>query len=383
MVRRREEDGPRRTAAIEGEENHYCQLRQALEGVGEGVYSNVETDQGNEGVGEGGGGGGRVQHMKILSALPPGCVLFVPRDAQMVGTQVLPCTIVPRDQVFKMIRANRNNQRRAQRRPEQAKAEEEEEEVVEVRVEDGSKHQEEGHADHAEEETSSHPEECGSSRIEEKDENVGADKKAEELKQKLGAEGVSNLCGSSPELSLPCETTVGDSSKDAPPKSKSNEAITTEARVEVAGLVFIDYSQFDEDEEAGSSYGLGGSTYSLGGRSEDSYNLSQAGVTVDTGPIGLTDEKYRDALEDFIEKTSLEVTQHPASRRRRHGGSVRRQPSLLASLLPRALRPHQRHPRRRRQRRLEHTYEVIASPATKRTRSLLDQQLNHNIAIRD
>merc|ERR1711971_86697 len=114
-----------------------------------------------------------------------------------------------------------------------------------------------------------------------------------------------------------------------------------------------------------------------------SYNLSQAGVNVYTDPLGLTDEKYRDALEDFIEKTSLEVTQHPASRRRRHGGSVRRQPSLLASLLPRALRPHHRQPRRRRQRRLEHTYEVIASPATKRTRSLLDQQLNHNIAIRD
>ena len=29
MVRRREEDGPRRGAAIEGEENHYCQLRWA------------------------------------------------------------------------------------------------------------------------------------------------------------------------------------------------------------------------------------------------------------------------------------------------------------------------------------------------------------------
>merc|ERR1712032_153852 len=269
MVRRREEDGPRRAAAIEGEENHYCQLRQALEGVGEGVYSNVETD-------------------------------------------------------------------------------------------------------HAEEETSGHPEECGSSRIEEKDDNLGADKKAEELKQKPGAEGASNLCGSSPELSLQCETTVGDSSEDAQRRESNVEV--TEAREELAGLVYIDYSQFDEDEEVdGSSYGLGGSTYGLGGRSENSYNLSQAGVSVDTGPLGLTDERYRDALEDFIEKTSLEVTQHAASRRRRRGGSVRRQPSILASLLPRALRPHQRHPRRIRQRRLEHTYEVIASPATKRTRSLLDQ----------
>ena len=27
MVRRREEDGGRRAAAVEGEENHYCQLR--------------------------------------------------------------------------------------------------------------------------------------------------------------------------------------------------------------------------------------------------------------------------------------------------------------------------------------------------------------------
>ena len=43
--------------------------------------------QGNEEVGE--GGGGRVQHMKILSALPPGCVLFVPR----FNTQYKKCTI--------------------------------------------------------------------------------------------------------------------------------------------------------------------------------------------------------------------------------------------------------------------------------------------------
>ena len=77
--------------------------------------------------------------------------------------------------------------------------------------------------------------------------------------------------------------------------------------------------------------------------------------------------QYKDALEEFIEKTSLEVTHPPvrsppplflnilhivvianlkthclvlkAFRRRRHtGGSVKRQPSILASLLPRALR---------------------------------------------
>ena len=66
------------------------------------------------------------------------------------------------------------------------------------------------------------------------------------------------------------------------------------------------------------------------------------------------------------------------------------------------LRPHQRQPRRRRHRcekidffsaeilfkkmpfrRPEHAYEVIASTATKRTRGLLDQQFNHNIAIRN
>merc|ERR1719239_1662093 len=52
MVRRREEDGPRRAAAIEGEENHYCQLRQVLDGGGEGVYSNVETDQGRSDGGD-------------------------------------------------------------------------------------------------------------------------------------------------------------------------------------------------------------------------------------------------------------------------------------------------------------------------------------------
>ena len=125
-----------------------------------------------------------------------------------------------------MIRANRNNQRRAQRRPEQARSEEEEEEVVEVGVEeDGANHQEESHTDHAEEETSGHPEECGSNRIEEEDDNVGAEEKAEELKQKLGAEGASNLCGSSPELSLPCETTAEDSSEIAQ-KSESNEIVS-------------------------------------------------------------------------------------------------------------------------------------------------------------
>lgn len=200
-----------------------------------------------------------------------------------------------------MIRANRNNQRRAQRRSEQAKAEEEEEEevLVEVEVAEGGKGQEEIHTDHPEEET----EKSGSNRIEEKEDNVGAEEKAEELKQKHGTEGAS-----SPQLSLHCETTavVGNNSKDAQ-KSESNEAVTTEAREEAAGLVYIDYSQFDEDEEVdGSSYGLGGSTYHLdgstypsgrtylGGRSEDSYDLSQAGVaSVDTDPIGMTDEKVK------------------------------------------------------------------------------------------
>lgn len=136
MVRtRREEEGGRRAAATEGEENHYCQLRQVNEGGGEGVYSNIEVDQHEADEGR---GGGRGHNMKILSALPPGCVLFVPRDAQMVGTQVLPCTIVPRDQVFKMIRANRNNQRRAQRRPEHSK--DDEEVVIEVVEENGKDH---------------------------------------------------------------------------------------------------------------------------------------------------------------------------------------------------------------------------------------------------
>ena len=78
-------------------------------------------------------------------------------------------------------------------------------------------------------------------------------------------------------------------SRDEQIRERSRE-IDCETREEVPGLVYIDYSQFDEDEE---SYGHGGSTYGHGGGSEDSYNLSQAGVSVDTSPIGMTDEKVK------------------------------------------------------------------------------------------
>ena len=193
-------------------------------------------------------------------------------------------------QVFKMIRANRNNQRRAQRRPEHAK-DEEEVVVVEV-VEEIGKDQAENYnvGGQADEHQVKH-------QTEEKLESNGEEDKEDRLEESLQqqhAEEAGSIRGSHPEPSLPCDKSrspseddenkesseIKERSRDVETRERSKE-IESEAREEVPGLIYIDYSQFDEDEE---SYGLGGGL-------EDAYNLSQAGVTVDSSPIGMTDEK--------------------------------------------------------------------------------------------
>ena len=192
-----------------------------------------------------------------------------------------------------MIRANRNNQRRAQRRQEHTK-DDEEVVVVEV-VEENAKDQAENHnvrgqAD--EHEVKHHTEEKLES-------NGGEDKedRAEESlqQQQQHAEEAGSIHGSLPGPSPPEDngnkesSEMRERSRDEQIRERSRE-IDCETREEVPGLIYIDYSQFDEDEE---SYGHGGSTYGLGGGSEDSYNLSQAGVSVDTSHIGMTDEKVK------------------------------------------------------------------------------------------
>ena len=200
-----------------------------------------------------------------------------------------------------MIRANRNNQRRAQRRQEHTK-DDEEVVVVEV-VEESAKDQAENHnvRGQADEHQVKH-------RAEEKlESNEGEDKedRAEESlqQQQQHAEEAGCIHGSLPEPSPPEDdgnknSEIRERSRDVETRERSREVeirersreIESEARDEVPGLIYIDYSQFDEDEE---SYGHGGSTYGLGGGSEDSYNLSQAGVSVDTSHIGMTDEKVK------------------------------------------------------------------------------------------
>ena len=204
-----------------------------------------------------------------------------------------------------MIRANRNNQRRAQRRQEHTK-DDEEVVVVEV-VEENAKDQAENHnvrgqAD--EHEVKHHTEEKLES-------NGGEDKedRAEESlqQQQQNAEEAGCIHGSLPEPSPPEDdgnknSEIRERSRDVETRERSRE-IESEARDEVPGLIYIDYSQFDEDEE---SYGHGGSTYGLGGGSEDAYNLSQAGVSVDTSPIGMTDEKVEKLKRKFKENYSIE-----------------------------------------------------------------------------
>ena len=198
-----------------------------------------------------------------------------------------------------MIRANRNNQRRAQRRAEHAK--DDEEVVVEV-VEEDAKHEEAennnigGEADehqvkhHTEEEHAGCLEKHGSKGREENE------YRAEESVQQQDAEEAGNIHGNHTEAS----PTEDDGNKESSDIRERSREIESEAREEVpAGLVYIDYSQFDEDEEDGSPYGLGGSSYGLGGGGEDTYNLSQAGVTVDSSPIGMTEEKVEQFTKEI------------------------------------------------------------------------------------
>ena len=58
----------------------------------------------------------------------------------------------------------------------------------------------------------------------------------------------------------------------------------------MAGLVYVDYSQFDEDEEVGSVHDHDFGQHDLGQR-EEAYNLSQVRQPFDASPTGLTDEK--------------------------------------------------------------------------------------------
>ena len=187
-----------------------------------------------------------------------------------------------------MIRANRNNQRRGQRRPEHTK--EDEEVVVEVAEEEDAKHQDE--KDHAggqaeEHEVKDHAKEPGPNGGEDKEYIGAVEVKAEESVQQQIEEETGNICGNPPEPfynnRAPSE---GDGNKERSENTeKSRDMLAeSEAREEVPGLVYIDYSQFDEEGEAGSIYGLGG-------REGDSYNLSQTGASVDISPNGLTDEK--------------------------------------------------------------------------------------------
>ena len=301
-----------------------------------------------------------------------------------------------------MIRANRNNQRRGQRRPEHTK--EDEEVVVEVAEEEDAKHQDE--KDHAggqaeEHEVKDHAKEPGPNGGEDKEYIGAVEVKAEESVQQQIEEETGNICGDPPEPfynnRAPSE---GDGNKERSENTeKSRDMLAeSEAREEVPGLVYIDYSQFDEEGEVGSIYGLGG-------REGDSYNLSQTGANVDNG---LTDEKVLLFVKEFIKKSigyfspvqrcsrgvhredefggdsatsklhddhidnlHYHSDQHDmfqAVRRRRHGGSVRRQPSILASLLPRSLRPHQRQPRRRRLR--YPTQSTLAYTSTSNGQSL-------------
>ena len=218
-----------------------------------------------------------------------------------------------------MIRANRNNQRRAQRRSEQAKTEEEEEE--EEVEEENAKHQAENHnpGGQTDEHQVKHQAGClekhESKGGEDKEDITGVNVRAEEesVQQQHTDEEARNIHGSHLELLKPDEksraSTEEAGNNESSEMRERGRDIGSESREEVAGLVYIDYSQFDEDEEingssyhlggsnshlGGRSYHLGGSTYLGDGRSEDSYNISQAGVaSVDTDPIGMTDEKVK------------------------------------------------------------------------------------------
>ena len=181
-----------------------------------------------------------------------------------------------------MIRANRNNQRRAQRRP--GHEHEEGEVVVEVEVADDQRaveHQ-------AGEENSSFGESLKSSPEVDREAKKVAERNVEEknLQTQLEQTTQNNLCSSS-EQRLASYGSGAEKEEESDSRSDilRRKSTNTEEREEVAGLVYVDYSQFDEDEEVGSVHDL-----DLVQR-EEAYNLSQVRQPFDASPTGLTDEK--------------------------------------------------------------------------------------------
>ena len=187
-----------------------------------------------------------------------------------------------------MIRANRNNQRRAQRRPEPEHEHEEGEVVVEVEVADDQRaveHQ-------AGEENSSFGESLKSSPEVDREAKKVAERNVEEenLQTQLEQTTQNSLCSSSEQrLASYSSGTEKKEESDSRSDILRRKSTNTEEREEVAGLVYVDYSQFDEDEEVGSVHDLDHDLDLV--QREEAYNLSQVRQPFDASPTGLTDEK--------------------------------------------------------------------------------------------
>ena len=183
-----------------------------------------------------------------------------------------------------MIRANRNNQRRAQRRPEPEREHEEGEVVVEVEVADDQRaveHQ-------AGEEKSNFGESLKSSPEVDREAKEVAESnvREENLQSQLEQTTQNSLCSSSEQrLASYSSGTEKKEESDSRSDILRRKSTNTEEREEMVGLVYVDYSQFDEDEEVGSVHDL-----DLVQR-EEAYNLSQVRQPFDASPTGLTDEK--------------------------------------------------------------------------------------------
>ena len=137
------------------------------------------------------------------------------------------------------------------------------------------------------------------------------------------------------------------------------EVVGEEERDVPTPLVFVDYSQFDSDKEDDATYEQIPPAQGAEAR------LTHVKVRQTKVPEScIYIFQYKDALEEFIAKTSLELapTQvcamfaslfpsmpHPSTQvAGKRSPGVQRQPSLLASLLPSILRPTQHRRRRRR-----------------------------------
>ena len=185
-----------------------------------------------------------------------------------------------------MIRANRNNQRRAQRRPEPEHEHEEGEVVVEVEVADDQRaveHQ-------AGEENSNFGESLKSSPEVDREAKEVAESnvREENLQSQLEQTTQNSLCSSSEQrLASYSSGTKKEEESDSRSDILRRKSTNTEEREEVPGLVYVDYSQFDDDEEVGSVH-----DHDLGlVQQEEAYNLSQVRQPFDASPTGLTDEK--------------------------------------------------------------------------------------------